>query len=68
MSTIHIQSFKAFIDTDKCVGCGACISACPAQAIIMKPGWISYVQEDKCIGCGKCAALCHKNAPFIIHL
>lgn len=54
---------KAYIDRDKCVGCGACITACSVHAIIMLPGWVSCVQQEKCIGCGTCVALCHRSAP-----
>ena len=53
----------AKIDRDKCIGCGACISACPAHAVQMMSGWYCVVQAAKCIGCGKCAELCHRKAP-----
>lgn len=53
----------AFIDKEKCVGCGACIKACPQGAIKMQPGFYSKVDETKCISCGTCIALCHKHAP-----
>jgi ferredoxin len=54
---------KAEIDLTRCVGCGACIQNCPAQAILMMPGWKSVVDPQRCIGCGKCADICHKGAP-----
>ncbi len=37
----------AWIDRDKCVGCGACITECPQHAIKMQPGWFSKVDPDK---------------------
>ncbi|MGN0136690.1 4Fe-4S binding protein [Anaerotignum sp.] len=58
-----MKSEKAVIDVKKCVGCGACLAACPTQAIVMNPGWISRVQQEKCIGCGTCVAVCHRKAP-----
>ena len=54
------------IDSKKCVGCGACISACPVQAINMETGWHCFISDDKCIGCGRCISLCHKQAPQFV--
>lgn len=51
--------------TDKslCCGCTACMSACPAQCIVMRrdrEGFdYPYVNSpDLCIGCGKCEKVC----------
>ena len=47
---------------DKCVGCSACMSACPLQCISMEvteEGFeYPYVAEEKCSGCGRCAEVC----------
>ncbi|MGI6216947.1 MAG: 4Fe-4S binding protein [Coriobacteriales bacterium] len=53
----------AFIDKEKCVGCGACVRECEQGAIKIQPGWFSKVDESKCIGCGNCISICHKHAP-----
>lgn len=58
-----MATYTAHIDEASCVGCGACLEACPAGAIIMTPGWRCVVQEALCLGCGICAGLCHKGAP-----
>lgn len=55
----------AWIDPGKCVGCGACISRCPAGAIRMQPGWKSCADPQKCTGCGTCVGLCHRHAPLL---
>ncbi|MCD8018761.1 MAG: 4Fe-4S binding protein [Clostridiales bacterium] len=57
---------KAYIRTEKCVGCGACIAVCPSKAIYMKPGWKSEVEGAKCKSCGRCVEICHKGAPVLI--
>ncbi|MCD7955734.1 MAG: 4Fe-4S binding protein [Lachnospiraceae bacterium] len=61
-----MNSEKAYIRPEKCVGCGACIAVCPQHAIRMKAGWKSEVDAGKCIGCGSCAAICHRGVPVLI--
>ena len=58
-----MATYTAHIDEAACVGWGACLEACPAEAIIMTPCWRCVVQEALCLGCGICAGLCHKGAP-----
>ncbi|MCD8054251.1 MAG: 4Fe-4S binding protein [Lachnospiraceae bacterium] len=61
-----MEARKAYIRQEKCIGCGACISVCPAHAIRMKAGWKSEVNAEKCIGCGTCAMICHRSAPILL--
>lgn len=56
----------AWIDPEKCVGCGACRAHCPAHAIRMLPGWKSEVVPERCVGCGTCVAICHKHAAQLV--
>lgn len=41
----------------KCVGCTACVPACPAKAISMDDER-AVVDRDSCVGCGKCTQIC----------
>ena len=57
----YLGSQKAFINRDKCIGCGFCQLSCRFNAIEM--------DEDKykinpiaCEGCGVCEYVCPKNA------
>lgn len=40
-----------------CNGCGDCIDACTADALVLEGG-VARVDEEKCILCGYCAAAC----------
>mgnify|MGYP003592699454 CR=1 FL=1 len=50
------------IDTDVCVGCGACASECPNEAISEVDGKM-VIDPDKCVECGTCADVCPVGAP-----
>ena len=55
-------SIKDVLSVEKCVGCGACMSECPVDAInIIGDGYgvyRSFVNENKCINCNKCVEVC----------
>lgn len=50
-----------WIDKNKCIGCGACVSACPQGAISMKHGK-AIIDQNKCTKCGKCLDVCPQEA------
>ena len=49
------------VDREKCLGCGACISMCPVQAISFKDGK-AEIDKKKCIKCGTCKDICPVGA------
>ena len=55
---IEVELTKAVVDEDKCVGCGACASACPFDAITWSSFGQPVVNVEACTGCGICSATC----------
>lgn len=50
-----------FVITDKCTGCGLCLSACPQQCI--ESGNVPFsIRSSSCLMCGRCADICPAGA------
>lgn len=48
------------IDTELCVGCGACADACPCEALTVEE--VAEVDADLCVECGACVDVCPSEA------
>ena len=48
----------ALIDEAACIGCTACIRACPVDAIMGASKFMHTVISDECTGCGLCLLPC----------
>jgi dihydropyrimidine dehydrogenase (NAD+) subunit PreT len=47
------------IDLSKCVGCGACVRACPEEGVLdLLHGQAVVVHGARCVGHGRCAEAC----------
>jgi thioredoxin reductase/ferredoxin len=51
------------IDLQKCIGCGACIRACPEDGVLaLAYGQAVVVHGARCVGHGRCAEVCPTGA------
>lgn len=50
-----------FIDTDRCTGCGECVSTCPQNAIALHNN-LAVIDQQKCDQCAACLPVCPQSA------
>ncbi|RME38740.1 MAG: 4Fe-4S dicluster domain-containing protein, partial [Thermoflexia bacterium] len=55
------SGFRAAVDGEACLGCGACADRCPMGALSVPEG-VAVVDPNRCIGCGVCALACPADA------
>ncbi len=59
---LHSKAVTSQLRKTMCSGCGACVAACPVDALSLKMDeWGYYrssLDSEKCIECGKCAKVC----------
>ena len=57
-----------------CIGCAACVSVCPADAIAINDCGVAELDESLCLGCGACTDACPQeiiklhdpNCPIVV--
>ena len=60
-SAANTGKLHAIVRADVCVGCGACVSACPVPGAIRLQNKLAIVDKGLCEGHGDCARACPVN-------
>jgi ferredoxin len=55
------SGYRAFVDPAACIGCEACLPACPFEALHMVD-CVPFPDPAKCMGCGVCVSACSTDA------
>jgi len=50
------------IDLDACIGCGACVSACPVNVLDMPSDKAKVAKPADCTSCAACVDACPVSA------
>ena len=56
------SSTAPLIHPEKCRGCGACRSVCPAGALIREQNSATRLIPERCTGCAQCLSVCPEGA------
>jgi pyruvate formate lyase activating enzyme len=56
---------EIFFNAGSCVGCGACVMACPEGRVSLRGG-VAWADRNACTGCGRCVEVCPAQARAVV--
>lgn len=59
---VCVRLLKFEVNEENCKKCGACLAACPAEAITWKKKEFARIDKEKCIACRSCILACRYHA------
>ena len=65
------SGFTLAVNQDTCLGCGMCVKACNAEAMMLErrdngTKKVVSVAEDRCLGCGACISACPSESLALV--
>ena len=61
---------RVTVETDRCIGCGACADVCPARCVLITDldaaTRVIRRHLDRCIQCGRCEEACAYDAVHLV--
>jgi heterodisulfide reductase subunit A len=59
--TTELDPYYAFVDRDKCIGCGICVRVCRFNTAFLREKK-AEIDPDACVMCGLCVSACPTDA------
>ncbi len=67
LGQVRTEAITAYVNENRCSGCGTCVKLCPYNAIRKDDEGIARVNDALCKGCGVCTASCPEKAVNMRH-
>ena len=63
---LYASNYHAEVNTEKCTGCGICVTRCQMDARKMENDKAAII-SNRCIGCGNCVTTCKSGASKMVN-